>query len=209
MSLSRPTRTCPRAHRRLYDAARRQCGFSLVEVMVALVVTSIGLLGLAKMESLAVSSTAVAGSRSLAALQASSLAAAMHANTGYWASGVAPASTTVTAPPRPGVVAVASADPVLVSGPPAPCTSVASRGAGPGAKSCTAQQMAAYDLQEWGAALQDVLPGSFSTISCSIAGSPVTCNIQIQWTENAVALNPSQNNLANLQAPIYVLYVQP
>ena len=60
-------------------------GFSLVEVMVALVICSIGLLGLAKLEALALSSTGVASGRALASLEASSLAAAMHANPGYWA----------------------------------------------------------------------------------------------------------------------------
>ncbi len=60
-------------------------GFSLVEVMVALVVLSIGLLGIAKMQALSLSSTTIASMRSLAALEASSLAAAMHENRGYWA----------------------------------------------------------------------------------------------------------------------------
>src|SRR5262249_11240834 len=87
-------------------------GFSLVEVMVALAITAVGLLGLAKMESLAVSSTQVASARSLAAIQASSLAAAMHANPGYWASGVVPTTpTTVTM--SGGVMTVVSADPNL------------------------------------------------------------------------------------------------
>ena len=75
----------------------RERGFSLVEVMVALVICAVGLLGLAKMESLALSSTSVANSRSLAAIEASSLAAAMHANPGYWAAGKAPATTVVSA----------------------------------------------------------------------------------------------------------------
>src|ERR1700678_4179404 len=64
--------------------SRRSEGFSLVEVMVALVVCCVGLLGLAKMEALSISSTGIAGARSLAAIEASSLAAAMHADRGYW-----------------------------------------------------------------------------------------------------------------------------
>ena len=63
-------------------------------------------LGLANMEALAMSSTGVASPRSLAAIEASSLAAAMHANPGYWQAGVAPPSSlissTATDPtPRP------------------------------------------------------------------------------------------------------------
>src|ERR1700727_3977341 len=62
---------------------RRARGFSLMEVIVALVVSPVGLLGLAKMEALAMSSTGVASSRSLAAIEASSLAAATHPTPGY------------------------------------------------------------------------------------------------------------------------------
>jgi len=179
------------------SAMRRCQGFSLVEVMVALVVCAIGLLGLAKMESLAVSSTAVASARSLAAIQASSLAASMHANRGYWAAGLAPASFTVTPSAMPQI-----SDAGLSSAAPNNCSV-------PGAGSCTADQMAAYDVQQWAQGLLTLLPGSFSTISCTTVGIPVTCTIQIQWTENAVAVNQQQTNLNALQAPTYVLYVQP
>ncbi len=182
------------------SAMRRGHGFSLVEVMVALVVCALGLLGLAKMESLAVVSTAVASSRSLAAIQASSLAAAMHANRGYWAAGLAPASTTVT---------VTSAATTIVSGDPLLAAIPAVASLVPGALSCGANQMAAYDVQQWALALQNLLPGSFSTIACTTVGTPVTCTIQIQWTENAVAANAQQTNINALQAPTYVLYVQP
>jgi type IV pilus assembly protein PilV len=179
----------------------RNRGFSLVEVMVALVVSAVGLLGLAKMESLAVSSTAVASARSIAAIQASSLAAAMHANRGYWAAGVAPASTTVTA--LLGSAPTIS-DAGLSSAPPNNCSVPAAAG------TCTANQMAAFDVQQWAAGLETLLPGSFSTITCTtVITTPVTCTIQIQWTENGVAANALQTNINALQTPTYVLYVQP
>ena len=176
---------------------RRCRGFSLVEVMVALVVCAIGLLGLAKMGALAVSSTTVASARSLAAIQASSLAASMHANHAYWAAGLAPASTTVTV--IGGTTTIS--DPGLASA--ASCLV-------PGAGSCTPSLMAAYDVQQWAAALQALLPGSLGTITCTtVTATPVTCTIQIQWAENAVAANAQQTNINALQAPTYVLYVQP
>jgi type IV pilus assembly protein PilV len=174
-------------------------GFSLVEVMVALVVCSVGLLGLAKMESLAISSTGVAGSRSLVAIQASSLAAAMHANPGYWAAGLVPATFTVT------VVggAVQISDPGLNS--PATCLTA-------GSTSCTPSLMAAYDVQRWAAALQLLIPYYTTTVTCTVVtGTPVSCNIQVQWVENAVASNSAQTvtALASLNNPTYVLFVQP
>jgi type IV pilus assembly protein PilV len=171
-------------------ARRHSGGFSLIEVMVALVVCSIGMLGLAKMESLAISSTGVASSRSLAALQASSLAAAMHANRGYWSAQTVPVTTIVNNTP-PNNFAVAA--PCLVPGP----------------ASCTVAQMAFYDLQQWALALNTLLPGYNATITCATAALPVNCTIQIQWVEGAVAVNAAQNNMANLAAPTYVLFVEP
>lgn len=175
----------------------RSTGFSLVEVMVALVVVSIGLLGLAKMESLALSSTSVAGSRSIAAIQASSLAAAMHANPGYWAAGVAPASTSISY--IGGVLTIT--DPGLAA---------ASSCLVAGATSCVPAAMAAYDVQQWAAAVKSVLPGYLATVTCTTTvGIAVTCNIQIQWSENAVAGNTQQTNMAGLNQPTYTLFVQP
>src|ERR1700722_11762631 len=74
-------------------AKRRHCpaapaassrGFSLIEVMIAVLVVSLGLLGVAKLEAVSYSSTTVANKRSLAAFEAASLAATMHVNRGYW-----------------------------------------------------------------------------------------------------------------------------
>lgn len=179
---------------RLTTRARSR-GFSLVEVMVALVVVSIGLLGLAKMESLALSSTSVAGSRALAAIEASSLASAMHANPGYWAAGVAPASTTVYYDSTP---TLQISDTGLATA--ATCYTA-------GSGSCTPAQMAAYDVQQWANDLKSVLPAPFATITCSTAGFPVTCTVTIQWAENAVAGNAQQT--VALAAPTYTLFVQP
>ena len=77
-------------------------GFSLIEVMVALIVLSVGLLGVAKMQALSLSSTTISNKRSMAAIEAASLAAAMHVNRGYWnaadaaAAKIAVAGTTVS-----------------------------------------------------------------------------------------------------------------
>lgn len=181
---SRGTYTAGRAYRR----AR---GFSLMEVMVALVVSTVGLLGLAKMEALALSSTSVAGSRSLAAIEAASLAAAMHANPGYWASGGALPVITISA---------GSPYPIVTS-----CLN------NPGTPSCIPANMMAWDLNAWSTSLNQVLPGSLATITCSPggAGSPVTCTIQLQWTENGVAVSAQQSLMSSLAAPTYTLFVQP
>jgi type IV pilus assembly protein PilV len=188
-------------------------GFSLVEVMVALVVCAIGLLGLAKMESLAISSTGVASTRSIAAIQAASLASAMRANGAFWAAGFAPSTTTVNI--VGGVVTITQSTAVPEFGVNQNCAAVA-----PG---CSPAAMAAYDTQQWAAALkqQGQLQALQATITCSTTGFPVTCTIQLVWAENAVAMNSSTvatsgqtaAQMANLQnqtfAAPYILYVQP
>jgi len=74
----------------------RARGFTLLEVMVALVVTSIGLLGIAKLQALAYASTGSASMRSLVALQVAGLAASMHADRGYWSGNFVATPLTIT-----------------------------------------------------------------------------------------------------------------
>jgi type IV pilus assembly protein PilV len=189
----------------------RQRGFSLLEVMVSLVIISVGLLGVAKMQALALTNTSVASMRSLAAIEAASLAATMHGNRAYWASpapaanangiiiqGTAPKSTS-----SPTITAAGLAFPV-------DCTSAS----GKAAPYCTKEQMAAYDLQDWATTVNGVLPNSTTTIKCT-GVSPVSCTIAISWLERAVALN-DQEALAQksgganyLKAPDYILFVEP
>jgi type IV pilus assembly protein PilV len=176
-----------------------QAGFTLLEVMVALVVLSIGLLGVVKLESVAYASTNVASKRSLAALEAASLAATMHVNRGYWNSpDVSGAIITVTN----GAAAVTAAAPLLATGLAAApnCTSIA--------LPCVPANMAAYDLAQWATSLQALLlnQNSTATISCGTS-NPASCMINIQWNENTVATN-AQENVA-LAGPSYTLYVEP
>ena len=173
---------------------RKVRGFSLVEVMVALIVMSIGLLGIAKMQAAALSNTAVASTRSLAAIEASSLASSMHANRGYWSSNVV--ATTIT---LRGETVTPNVAPV------ADCV----------AASCTPAGLAAYDLQQWTTAALQVLPPDYqATITCAPTVTPPNCTIQIQWAEKSVAVNkdgqppPGADSLA-LNFPKYELYVEP
>jgi type IV pilus assembly protein PilV len=169
-------------------------GFSLVEVMVALVVMSVGLLGIARMQAAALSSTAVASTRSLAAIEAASLAASMHVNRGYWATSTVAASFTVQGK---------SVTPALVATP--DCVT----------SSCKPTVMAAYDLQQWAQAVQAVLPPDYlATITCQPTATPPNCTIQITWGEKSVSLNT--NGLADatstssaVNIPKYELYVEP
>ncbi len=180
----------------------RSGGFSLVEVLVALIILSVGLLGIAKMEALALSSTSVAGMRSLAAIEAASLADAMHVNRGYWTTA---SNLTVT---------VAGAQ---ITG--APATNVDCSNGGANAP-CTPANLAAYDLANWAASLSALLPNDAATVQCNQA-TPIECSIQIQWSEQSVGMSSGQaaaastptsetnGTTAAIQNPTYTLYVEP
>jgi len=184
-----------------------QHGFTIIEVMVALVVMSIGLLGIAKMQALSVASTSTSRLRSLAAYEAAGMASAMRANRAYWSaaslakpvniSGGTSSSTDSTLSAAITAVGLGSVD-YCVSGGGAPC------------KPAT---MAANDLQSWAAELNALLPNSTAVITCPTLTVPPTCTIQITWNENAVSMNKQSaavtSTTANFRLPTYVLYVQP
>ena len=179
-------------------------GFTLIEVLVSIIVIAIGLLGVAKMQGLAFSSMGVASTRSLAAIEASSLAASMHANRAYWAQGG------IAAPPGVIVTGLAISEPTLAA-PIADCTTAS----GTNPPNCAPLTLAGYDLQQWAAAVNGVLPNPQTIILCSQnVNLPVDCTIQISWGENAVAinnqgtLNGAANNVS-FNVPTYILNVEP
>jgi type IV pilus assembly protein PilV len=182
-------------------------GFTLIEVLVALIVTCIGLLGIAKIQALVYANTGSASTRSLVALQASGLAAAMHANRVYWSAGAAPSPITISnttiseSTNTLNTTAAATTD----------CNLTGSTVALP----CTPPVLAAHDLHIWANGLSALLPGvtPTTTITCPIA-IPLTCTIQITWSEKTVSLNTQAQagtvqGAAGTFAPTYTLYVEP
>ncbi|HTY94289.1 MAG TPA: type IV pilus modification protein PilV [Steroidobacteraceae bacterium] len=184
------------------SAARRMGGFSLIEVMVALIIIAVGMLGIAKMQALALSTTESSGTRSLVAIEAASLAASMHTNRDYWVSNPPPPSFTVNVSTTgPGSTSVTISDATL--GATQDCA----------ASACSPSQVAAYDVQQWGAALGQVVAGAQATITCNSGAVPLSCTIQIAWQENVTSANNSAAaagiSSGALNLPQYTLYVEP
>ncbi len=205
---------------RRMQANARPGGFSLIEVMVAVVVICVGLLGIAKMQALALSNTTTSRLRALAAFEAASLAAAMHSNRQYWAT-TPPVTITLNA------AAIISTDGALSGtatadlGNPLACV-----GNNSGIAQCAALNLAASDLANWTNDLNGLLPNPTASIACPpVAGNaPTSCTIQISWSEQAVGNNQqgaafaAANSAANCSAlgqgqcferPTYTLYVEP
>jgi type IV pilus assembly protein PilV len=185
----------------------RDRGFSLVEVMVALIIICVGLLGIAKLEALMLSSTGTSRLRALVALQAESLADMMHANRDYW-----DGSSTYWVPAN-GVLALTATE---TSGATPTWVGTNAPGASPTSCAnsiCNSEQLAQYDLYNWGSNLTNVLQNSTSTVDCSsdVGTGLVSCTITIQWAENTVAAN-SQEAAAGgtaFQQQTYTLVVEP
>lgn len=175
-------------------------GFTLVEVLVALAVTAFGLLGLAKLQAVALSGAKVAASRSIAAAQAEGMASAMHANAAYWQT-----------------AAAATASPITVT-----TTSTVSLGTFKdcSAATCTPLQIATFDLHTFGQQLAAALPAPLATstkpvsISCAaattpFATSPNVCTVTVSWSEQYTGSN-NTGALATSQATqAFSLVVQP
>jgi type IV pilus assembly protein PilV len=185
----------------------------MVEVMVAVLVVSIGLLGIAKMQALALASTGTAKMRSLASIEAASLASTMRADRAYWAAITAPAATPFVVTVNSSGAVTATDTTLQTAG--SLCTSTATV--------CTSNQVAALDLNNWATALVATLPapaaGTNNAVITCIYSPPVSCTIQLNWNENVVAMNTSTNtaatqaqNSAALQAitaTTYTVYVDP
>jgi type IV pilus assembly protein PilV len=175
---------------------RAAAGFTLVELLVTVLIVSVGMLGLIKMEAAGVSESQVSRVRSLLTFQAESLAGMMRADRGYWA------STTAAGPTY--VFNGTSFSPSL--GTAVDCT----------ASTCTTDQMAKSDLSAWGAAFQTAFPGATANITCvtptaaacAVGSSiPTTYDIKLTWTEKTIAVNRSSTG--GTGSVSLVLHVQP
>jgi type IV pilus assembly protein PilV len=199
---------------KLKATAARAPGFSLIEVMIALIIISVGLLGIAKLEAVVLSSTGTSRLRALVALQAESLADAMHADRDFWngTSGDWTATVGVTITVTNGIASLGATNSAHLSSAlstPPTCTSA-----------CTPVNLAGYDLTQWASGtsniggLAQLLKNSTSSISClaATATNPASCTVTINWNETTVAANQQE---AAAGAPTafssesYSLVVQP
>ena len=185
----------------------RHRGFSLIEVLVALVIIGVGMLGIAKIQALSYASTGTAAQRSIAAILASSMASAMRANRSYWAVQAATVQQTVTI--TGSAFTPAPTDGTLTA------TSPTCNGS-----TCTPQQLAAYDLHQWATAVSGALPNSVAKVICvppAATSYPVGCTITVNWSERNIGLNAQSqattvgtaNNVCAVIGPCYTLYVEP
>jgi type IV pilus assembly protein PilV len=188
--------------KRLHHAASVR-GFTLIELLITLVIVSVGMLGLAKLEAAAVAESGVSRIRSLMTYQAESLAAMMRANRNYWG------STTGTAPNFK--VAAGNPTPIDNAGTMTVTTTTACTGtiAAP-VTPCPVAKIAYVDVLGWTQQFVGAFPNGTATDVCTVtAGLPTTCDITLSWTEHTVAISNSSTILAAPPTVSMVLHVQP
>jgi len=189
--------------KRNLHSRQAQGGFTLLEVMVAVLLLTIGIFGFAKMQALAISSTQTASSRSIVAMQANSLAAAMHGNRDYWADGGLVVRTFSTSG-----ATVTDATGVVNTRPTGDCESATK----PSAPKCTLQQMAALEVNLWATNLNALLPGATSLVNCSSSSdTPVSCVLTIQWNDRYInsTQTAATSGFGTSGARSYTLYIEP
>ena len=139
----------------------KNTGFTLIEVLIAMLVLAIGLLGLAGLQATSIRNTQSAYNRSQATQLAYDLADRMRTNPSA-------AGNYLTTFMAPTAATCATND--------TPCTACAST-----ANSCTPTQLAVKDLFEWNTELTSTLPSGAGTIT-NPAGAIYT--ITINWDDN-------------------------
>lgn len=155
-----------------YRRTTKQRGFTLLEVLITLLILSIGLLGLAGLQLTSLKLNDSAERRSQATILAYDILDRMRANRAAAETG-AYNITTATAPSAASCVG-ATAD-------------------------CGPTAMKNYDLYEWRQALAQRLPGGTGEISTNGA-SPPTVTIKVQWIEEKADREATRNRTGAISA---------
>lgn len=139
----------------------RMGGFSLIEALIALLLTSILAVVFMRMMGVSLLRTQESRTRAYAIHQMQSLAAAISANRAYWASG--------------------SATPVALRLPMA--TSASDCAAG----ECDPARLARFDMTRWGNDLSRRLSGVEGSASCEPVSGQTVCTITVSWRERGAS----------------------
>lgn len=183
----------------------RSLGFSLLEVMISLIIISLGILGITGMLIKGMSNAKSANQRTIAALQASSLAASMYANRAFWAApSPAVSFSTQWGASKPSITSSTNINFIDASS----CD-----GAG---KKCTPQQIAGADAQNWINSINSSLANGASNVSCTTRSDGAfminNCDITLSWTEKFVDASnkiSSSSSAATSGTRTYTLHVLP
>jgi type IV pilus assembly protein PilV len=137
--------------------ARRQRGFTMLEVLITLVIITVWLLATAATQTSSAKLNKSGQFRTQAVVLAGEIAERIEANKEKAADGASYACD--------------------------PCSTTTTSTACVGTTPCTATALAAFDLAEWGKRVGDTLPDATATVVWDNAVSPPVYRITIGWSE--------------------------
>jgi len=138
------------------NAAQR--GFSMLEILITLVIIAIALLGTAGLQVNAMRMNKGSQFRTQAIFLASDMAERMEAN---------------------------KAEAILGTYAVAATSAVGAAATNCAAAACNSAGLAAWDINQWGTSITNVLPQPSWSITQTVAGNPSTYSIVINWTDRS------------------------
>ena len=142
---------------RVFSDSGHQHGMTLLEVLIALLVLSIGLLGMAGLQATSIRNSQSAYMRSQASILAYDAIDRMRANQAAAVSAANPYALTLATTP----------------GTPVNCNT----------SNCTTANLTAFDLYEWTQTLANELPNGDGSISRAIVGGRTIFSVIVQWDD--------------------------
>lgn len=162
---------------------KKSCGFTLLEVMVAMVIFSVGMLGLAGIQAIALQNNNTAYLRTIAMQQAYNMADLLRSSTdfdGFVDPAFNPVTTSLGAEPTSCIANNDTTD-------------------------CTATQMAQFDIYHWKNRLQQELPSGRGTVTKNAD----VFEIIIMWDEKhtgATGEGCDEDSTTDLKC--YIIHIQ-
>jgi len=138
---------------------KKSAGFSLLEVLIALVILSVGLLGIAALMSTALKSNSSAYMRTQATALAYNIIDRMRANL--------PAANNLAYNVSMPAAAATGAIPATCTG-----------------ANCTSAQLATYDIGQWEYDLANQLPQGRGAVVSAVAGGIVNVTVTVLWNDS-------------------------
>lgn len=178
-----------------------QNGSTLVEILVALLIVTVSLIGHAGMQSMAIDSTHTANIHGISAYQAGSLASRMRANSDYWRTIEEGKEFKITISNDNGTSKLNNDGDSFYEGLLANSTDCT-------ATKCSPEQLAAFDLKAWGQTQIDKFPNGQASIT-RVAGPRAVFHITLMWKEKQMSsLGEIQSAATNLDKS-YQIRVEP